>query len=147
MNAIAGADHQWAYRQAVTDINSKGGAYVKELDRKAPLKLIMVDDKSNPGEGAAAMERLITIDHINLALSSNVTPINVAAAALIRQGTVIHCPLPIHPSFGSAIGDSQKSSGLIRMTKKGNESQAIVIRYRLHNFSVRLKNTICRIIF
>jgi branched-chain amino acid transport system substrate-binding protein len=87
-NAIAGTDHQWAYQQAVADINSKGGVYVKELDRKVPLKLIMVDDKSNPNEGAAAMERLITIDHINLALSSNATFINVAAAAVCENHDV-----------------------------------------------------------
>ena len=60
MNAMTGAEQKWAYEQAVADINNKGGVYVKELDKKMPLKLIFADDKSVPDQGAAAMERVET---------------------------------------------------------------------------------------
>ena len=85
MNAMTGAEQKWAYEQAVGDINKKGGVYVKELDKKIPMKLIFADDKSAPDQGAAAMERLIKINRIDLALSSNVTPINIAAGTKCEQ--------------------------------------------------------------
>jgi branched-chain amino acid transport system substrate-binding protein len=88
VNAIAGAEHQWAYQRAVADINSNGGVYVKELGRRVPLKLIFADDQSHPDGGASAMERLITIDHVGLALSSNGTFINIAAAAVCENHNV-----------------------------------------------------------
>jgi len=84
-NAMTGAEQKWAYEQAVADINAKGGVYVKELDKKLPVKLIFADDKSTPDQGAAAMERLIKMDRIDLALSSNVTPINIAAGTKCEQ--------------------------------------------------------------
>jgi branched-chain amino acid transport system substrate-binding protein len=85
MNAMTGAEQKWAYEQAVTDINKNGGVYVKELDEKMPIKLIFADDKSTPDQGAAAMERLIKMNKIHLALSSNVTPINIAAGTKCEQ--------------------------------------------------------------
>ncbi len=85
MNAMTGAEQRWAYEQAVADINKKGGVYVKELDENMPIKLIFADDKSTPDQGAAAIERLIRINNIDLALSSNVTPINIAAGTKCEQ--------------------------------------------------------------
>ncbi len=85
MNAMTGAEQKWAYEQAVADINKNGGVYVRELDKKMPLKLIFADDKSLPDQGAAAMERLIKMNNIDLALSGNVTPINIAAGTKCEQ--------------------------------------------------------------
>ncbi len=85
MNAMTGAEQKWAYEQAVDDINKNGGVFVKELNKKMPVKLIFADDKSAPDQGAAAMERLIKINKIDLALSSNVTPINIAAGTKCEQ--------------------------------------------------------------
>lgn len=85
MNAMTGEEQKWAYEQAIADINKDGGVYVKELDKKLPIKLILADDKSMPDQGAAAMERLIKMNNIDLALSSNVTPINIAAGTKCEQ--------------------------------------------------------------
>jgi len=85
MNVMTGAEHKWAYEQAVADINEKGGVFVKELNKKLPIKLIFADDKSTPDQGAAAMERLIKVDKIDLALSSNITPINIAAGTVAEK--------------------------------------------------------------
>jgi branched-chain amino acid transport system substrate-binding protein len=85
VNAMTGLEHRWAYETAVADINAKGGVYVKELDKKLPIKLIFADDKSAPDQAAAAMERLIKVDKIDLALSSNVTPYNIAAATVCEK--------------------------------------------------------------
>ena len=90
MNAMTGAEQKWAYEQAVEDINKNGGVFVKELNKKMPVKLIFADDKSAPDQGAAAMERLIKINKIDLALSSNVTPINIAAGTKCEQYKVYY---------------------------------------------------------
>ena len=66
MNAMTAAECKWAYEQAVADINKKGGVFVKELNKKLPIKLIFADDKSTADQGAAAMERLIKVNKIDL---------------------------------------------------------------------------------
>ena len=84
-NVLTGAEQKWAYEQAVADINAKGGVYVKEYGKKLPIKLIFADDKSSADQAAAAMERLIKIENIDLGLSSNVIPMNVAAATVAEK--------------------------------------------------------------
>ncbi len=85
MNAMTAAEMKWAYEQAIIDINKKGGVFVKEYNRKLPVKLIFADDKSVPDGGAEGMERLIRVNKINFALSSNITPINLAAATVCEK--------------------------------------------------------------
>lgn len=85
MNAMTGAEQKWAYEQSVADINEKGGVFVKEYNKKLPIKLIFADDKSMDDGGSAAMERLIKLDKIDLALSSNVTRINLGAAVVCEK--------------------------------------------------------------
>ncbi|MGD0918976.1 MAG: amino acid ABC transporter substrate-binding protein [Thermodesulfobacteriota bacterium] len=81
-NAMNGAEQKWAYEQAVADINKRGGVFVKELNKKLPIKLIFADDKSNNAESAAAMEKLIKVNKVNFALSSSVGPLTEAAATV-----------------------------------------------------------------
>lgn len=85
LNAMTAAEVKWAYEQAITDINAKGGVYVKDLDKKLPIKLIFADDKSTADQAAAAMERLIKVDKIDLALSTNITPLNIAAGTVCEK--------------------------------------------------------------
>ncbi len=69
----------------MSDINKKGGVYVKELGKRLPIKLIFADDKSLADQGAAAMERLIKMDKVDLAMSSNIIPVNIAAATVCEK--------------------------------------------------------------
>ncbi len=85
MNAMTGAEQKWAYEQAVADINKKGGVFVKEFNKKLPIKLIFADDKSDNAGGSAAMERLIKVDKIDMALSTDITPINLGAATVCEK--------------------------------------------------------------
>ena len=84
-NAMTGAEQKWAYEQSVADINKKGGVFVKEAGKKLPIRLIFADDKSTPDQAAAAMERLIKMDKVELAMSSNVLPYNIAAATVCEK--------------------------------------------------------------
>ena len=67
----------------MTDINAKGGVNVG--GKKMELELKFVDDKSDPTEGAAAMEKLIKVEGLKLILSTQVTPINLAAATVAEK--------------------------------------------------------------
>ncbi len=80
--AMTGAEQKWAYEQATADVNKKGGVYVKELGKRLPLRLIFADDKSAPDQAAAAMERLIRVDNIDFALSTDNIQKNIAAATV-----------------------------------------------------------------
>jgi branched-chain amino acid transport system substrate-binding protein len=85
VNVMTGEQQKWAYERAVFDINEQGGVFVKELGKKLPIRLVFVDDKSSPAEGAAAMEKLIKLNKVDFALSSNITPINIAAGTVAEK--------------------------------------------------------------
>jgi len=67
--AMAGAEQKWAYERAVEDVNEMGGIYVTEYGRKLPVRLIVMDDETNPGMAAAVVERLIKRTKVDLLLS------------------------------------------------------------------------------
>jgi branched-chain amino acid transport system substrate-binding protein len=78
--AMGGAEQKWAYDQAVKDTNAAGGILMGGKHYKVELKY--ADDQSSASQAAAAMEQLIKIDGLKLILSSQVTPINMAAATV-----------------------------------------------------------------
>jgi branched-chain amino acid transport system substrate-binding protein len=73
--AMDGAEQKWAYEQAVADINKTGGIFVKEYGKKLPVKLVTIDDESDGGKAAAAVEKLIKMLHVDLMLSTHSTPL------------------------------------------------------------------------
>ena len=85
IEAMVGNEHRWAYQQAVDDINAKGGVYVKELGKKLPLKLIVVDDKSSVDGAAAAAEKLIKLEKVDFVLGTVNTPQNISGAAVAEK--------------------------------------------------------------
>ena len=72
--AMIGGERKWAYEQAVKDINKAGGINVKEYGKKLPVRLTIVDDESDPGKAAAAVERLIKRTNADLLLSGETGP-------------------------------------------------------------------------
>jgi branched-chain amino acid transport system substrate-binding protein len=65
-----GNEERWAYEEAVADLNAKGGIFVKQYNKKLPVRLVVADIESDPGKAAAAVERLVKIDKCDLLLSS-----------------------------------------------------------------------------
>ena len=82
-NAMTGAEQKWAREKAVEDLNAKGGVTVD--GKKMKIVLRFVDDKSQPTEAAAAIEKLIKVEGIKVILSSNVLPLNAAAATVAEK--------------------------------------------------------------
>jgi len=89
--AMAAAEQIWAYKTAVADINKKGGVFVKDLNKKLPIKLLFGDDKTAPDGASAAMERLIKVEKIDFALGSDTTPKNLATATITEKYKVFLC--------------------------------------------------------
>jgi branched-chain amino acid transport system substrate-binding protein len=81
--AMGGAEQVWAYNKAAADINAAGGIDV--AGKKMKLELKWVDDKSDATEGAAAVEKLIKVEGTKLILSTQVTPINLAACTVAEK--------------------------------------------------------------
>ena len=82
-NAMNGAETIWAQEKAVEDINAAGGIV---LDGKhMEIELVFVDDKSDPNEGAAAVEKLIKVENVKLILSTMVSSINMPAAIVAEK--------------------------------------------------------------
>jgi len=81
--AMGGAEAVWAYNQAVKDINAAGGINLGGKHMKLELK--WVDDQSDSAQGAAALEKLIKVDGTKIILSTQVTPINLAACTVAEK--------------------------------------------------------------
>ncbi len=75
--AMDGEEQGWAYEQAVNDINKTGGIAVKQFGKKLPVKLVVADDESTSAKAAAAVEKLIKIDKVDLLLSTHSTPLTL----------------------------------------------------------------------
>jgi branched-chain amino acid transport system substrate-binding protein len=85
LEAMVGKEHRWAYQQAVKDINAKGGVYVKDLGKKLPFKLIVVDDESDVAKAAAAAEKLIKLEKVDFILGTVNTPMNINGASVAEK--------------------------------------------------------------
>jgi branched-chain amino acid transport system substrate-binding protein len=84
--AMGGSEQKWAYEQAVKDINAKGGIFVKQYNKKLLVRVVIADAESDGIQAAAALERLVKVDKIDLLLSTFTTnlvlPTSVAAEKL-----------------------------------------------------------------
>lgn len=56
----------WADEKAVEAINKAGGLYIKEYDKKVPVKLKLVDTESDPTKAAELASKLILGDKVDL---------------------------------------------------------------------------------
>ncbi len=113
-----GTEAVWAYRQAVEDYNKKGGIFIKSEGKKLPIRLVLADDESEPAKVAAAMEKLIKIDKVDLILgtlsaSIQVSACNAAEKFQVCYHTTCHFPemwSPQHYRWSSVMFFSASSA-------------------------------------
>ncbi len=101
-----GTEQAWSYAQAVADINKEGGIYVKEYGKKLRVRLYTIDDESDSGKAAAAVERLIKRVKVDLLLSGQVGAMGTLPAMITAEkykryyhGTVIWVPQFLEQNF------------------------------------------------
>jgi len=67
-----------AYLVWEEQVNKKGGIFVKEFNKKLPVKFVYYDDKSEAETAVKVYEKLITDDKVDLLLAPNSTTIHFA---------------------------------------------------------------------
>ena len=98
MLSMMGSEQKWAYEQAVADVNAKGGIFVKEFNKKLPVKLIVADNETDASKAIAAFERLVKVDKVNFMLSDSTLPLVMPTAVAAEKWKVYYhatiCLLP-----------------------------------------------------
>ena len=72
-------------KAAVDDINKAGGVFVKEYNRQITVKLVQVDDQSDPIKSGTLAESLVLQDKVNFFVGSPQSPPAFAAIATVAQ--------------------------------------------------------------
>jgi len=100
-----GESHSYGMRAAVDDINKQGGIYVKEYGRKLPVKLIVVDNESDPIKSGSLAEDLILRDKVRFLITQSM-PLPVHECNLADQYKVpnIVGAGPLEPWLGMREG-------------------------------------------
>ena len=76
------------YAYAVKDINDAGGVYVKEFDKKIPLRLTIYDDESDPTKAVSKLETLFSDQKVVAYLGGAGSDMHVATTAIAEKNKV-----------------------------------------------------------
>ena len=68
------------YRLWVDEVNKAGGLTLKKYNKKVPIELTEIDDRSNNEDMVRLVERLMTVDNVDLVLSPWSTGANLQVA-------------------------------------------------------------------
>jgi len=83
MYAGFGEGGVFGMKAAVADINKLGGVYVKEFDRKLPVRLIIANTESDPLKAGSIAESLITRDKVHfLGFGDQPPPMNAGISTV-----------------------------------------------------------------
>ncbi len=97
--ATFGEGTPWTDEKALAEINKDGGIYLKELGKKLPVKIKVLDTESNPTKAAEVAGRLIVKDKVDLMVFYH-TPdtVNPVAGMCERYGVPgISLDCPVEP--------------------------------------------------
>ncbi|MEJ2719030.1 MAG: amino acid ABC transporter substrate-binding protein [Deltaproteobacteria bacterium] len=103
--AGGGKDVKAGYELAVKHINDNGGIFVKEFNKKLPIKLIVLDDESDPVKTASRLEKLYSVDKVVAYLGGFSSLLNVAGMSIAEKnkvpwvGITIAVEAPIRSGF------------------------------------------------
>jgi branched-chain amino acid transport system substrate-binding protein len=93
--AVHGRDLKWAYESVINEVNAQGGIFIRDLGRKLKVKLVTVDNGTNPMKAAAGVERLIKVDKVDMLLGGAEPTCVFAGCAVAERYKVYY-----HTAFG-----------------------------------------------
>ncbi len=96
--------HTLDYQMWVDQLNAQGGIYVKDYDKRIPVKLIVYDTESDIGKTVRMYEKLILEDKVDILLPPWATAFSFAVAPLVEQYK--------YPLIGTTEGSSQLREAL-----------------------------------
>jgi branched-chain amino acid transport system substrate-binding protein len=79
------------YEYAVKAINDAGGVYVKEFDKKIPMRLTIYDDESDPTKAVSKLENLFSDQQVVAYLGGAGSDMHAATAAIAEKNKVPYC--------------------------------------------------------
>jgi ABC-type branched-subunit amino acid transport system substrate-binding protein len=100
MYAGFGEGGVFGMKAAVDDINKDGGVFVKESNRKLPVRLIIVNTESDPQKAGTLAESLIVNDKVNfLAYGDEPPPMNAGISNIADRYKIpfVCCTGPMEP--------------------------------------------------
>jgi branched-chain amino acid transport system substrate-binding protein len=85
MSAPIGDEQRWAYEAAVADVNAAGGIFVREYGKRLPVRLIVLDDGSEPSRVVKAVERLVKVEQVDFILSGHTAVQGVIPGCIVAE--------------------------------------------------------------
>lgn len=79
------------YEYAIQDINANGGVYVKEFDKKIPLRLTVYDDESDPTKAVSKLETVFAEQNVVAYLGGAGSSMHAATVAIAEKNKVPYC--------------------------------------------------------
>jgi branched-chain amino acid transport system substrate-binding protein len=123
LTGIFGAGGKWVrqgYEIGIKHINDAGGVYVEEFKKKIPLEIIFVDNESDPAKSASRMDKLYSVDKVDVFLGS------FAGALIIPQlATAEKYKTPILVTTMTSTAEFQKGYKYIFTPFQSEQDQAI----------------------
>jgi branched-chain amino acid transport system substrate-binding protein len=95
-----GSFEKWGYQHAVDQVNAGGGIAIDGVKRK--VKLVLLDDQTNPNTTVTNVQQLITQDHVSALLGSCTNTLVVPGALIAeRSGVPMVTPCATTDGFAS----------------------------------------------
>jgi len=86
----------WLDNTAIAEINKDGGIYIKELGKKLPIKVSILDTESNPTKAAELASKLVLKDKIDIMYTSS-TPATGNPVAAVCERSKMPCIVTADP--------------------------------------------------
>jgi branched-chain amino acid transport system substrate-binding protein len=86
----------WIDKRAAAEINRDGGIFIKDLDKKLPIKVKSMDTESNPTKAAQVASKLILQDEVDLMIVLH-TPDTVNPVGAICERYEVPCISSVAP--------------------------------------------------
>jgi branched-chain amino acid transport system substrate-binding protein len=123
LTGMFGAGGKWVkqgYEIGLKHINDGGGVYIEEFKKKIPLEMIFVDNESDPSKSAGRMDKLYSVDKVDVFLGG------FAGALLIPQmATAEKYKTPILVTTMTSTAEFQKGYKYIFTPFQSEQDQAI----------------------
>jgi len=132
LTGMFGAGGKWVkqgYEIGIKHINDAGGVYVEEFKKKIPLEMIFVDNESDPAKSASRMDKLYSVDKVDVFLGG------FAGALLIPQmATAEKYKTPILVTTMTSTAEFQKGYKYIFTPFQSEQDQAIAFLDVIESF-------------
>ncbi len=66
-------------------VNAEGGVFVKEVNAKLPMELVLYDDESSPEKSVELYEKLAAVDRVHLFIGPGSSPITLRASTVAER--------------------------------------------------------------